>query len=141
MDGLQTWQRSHCVHITQQVSVATESNDALISDTIKTAEIIVEDGYDGVRMDTDEAEQNVVTEAFVKDMMDAFKDQKRLHRRYVLVILLAFQKLVKELPSLVDVEVCSLPVYPVQKEDAESGNAHSATARTCGHEGCVPCVW
>lgn len=86
-----------------------ESIDVIISDTINVADIIVEDGYEGLQMDTDDAEQDVVTERFVKDMMEAFKDQKRLHRRYVLVILLAFQRLVKELPSLVDIEVCFVP--------------------------------
>ena len=38
-------------------------------------------------------------------MMDAFKAQQSIHRRFALTLLLQFQAIVKELPSLVDVDV------------------------------------
>lgn len=65
----------------------------------------MDDSYEGPRMEMDEAESYHVTETFVKEMMDAFREQKRIHRRFALTVLLAFQRIVKELPSLVDVEV------------------------------------
>lgn len=48
-----------------------------------------------------------MTDRFVKEMTEAFKHQKRLHRGWV--ILLVCQRLVRELPSLVDIEACFLP--------------------------------
>jgi Calcineurin-like phosphoesterase/PPP5 TPR repeat region len=46
-----------------------------------------------------------VTEEFVVAMMQAFKEGGKIHRRFVYEILLQFQNLVKQLPSLVDVPV------------------------------------
>ena len=76
-----------------------------MSESITLEDILVDDAYDGPRMARDEGEAYVVTEAFVKEMMEAFKEQKRIHRRFALTVVLAFQRIVKELPSLVDVEV------------------------------------
>jgi serine/threonine-protein phosphatase 5 len=89
-----------------------------VSDTIVVEDILIDDSYSGPRMERDEGDAFHVTEAFVKDMMGAFKEQKALHRRFVLTILLAFQKLVKALPSLVDVDV------PDGKQITVCGDTH-----------------
>ncbi|OMJ08821.1 Serine/threonine-protein phosphatase 5 [Smittium culicis] len=46
-----------------------------------------------------------VDEAFVKELTIWFKDQKKLPARYVYVLLLHIIKLLKELPSLVDIDI------------------------------------
>ncbi|CAI5978303.1 unnamed protein product [Closterium sp. NIES-65] len=60
----------------------------------------VEATYDGPRMEGEE-----VTLSFVQKMMDAFKNQKKLHRRYAYQILFHIREQLRALPSLVDIQV------------------------------------
>ncbi|KAL0399671.1 UNVERIFIED_CONTAM: Serine/threonine-protein phosphatase 5 [Sesamum radiatum] len=60
----------------------------------------VEPQYSGARIEGD-----VVTLDFVKKMMDDFKRQKCLHKRYAFQIVLQTRSLLRELPSLVDINV------------------------------------
>lgn len=83
-----------------------------MSQTIVLEDIVVDDGYEGPRMPQAEASEQEESEQayamsndFITDMMDAFKAQKALHRRFILEIVLRFQSLVKQLPSLVDLDV------------------------------------
>jgi serine/threonine-protein phosphatase 5 len=86
-----------------------------VTPTIDLNSYHVDTSYDGPRMatrapsrdkdDKDADEAYEITEAFVLEMMAAFKEQKKIHLRFVMEILLAFQKIVKDLPSLVDVLV------------------------------------
>eukprot|EP00897_Mesotaenium_endlicherianum_P007191 jgi/Mesen1/64/ME1106077C05669 len=46
-----------------------------------------------------------VTLQFVKDMMDTFKEQKNIHRRYAFQILLHIRTMLKATPTLVDITV------------------------------------
>ena len=46
-----------------------------------------------------------ITEAFVQDMLQEFKEQRVIHRRFAFQILLQARMLLRSLPSLVDVEV------------------------------------
>lgn len=83
----------------------------LVSDTIVLADIVVDDDYQGPSMATADAGDPdcpggyKVTEDFILSMMSAFKNGGKVHRRFVYEILLQFQRLVKALPSLVDIPV------------------------------------
>ncbi|XP_022944343.1 serine/threonine-protein phosphatase 5-like [Cucurbita moschata] len=60
----------------------------------------VEPQYSGARIEGD-----IITLGFVKKMMDDFKNQKSLHKRYVFQILQQAKKIFKALPSLVDITI------------------------------------
>ncbi|XP_022149750.1 serine/threonine-protein phosphatase 5-like [Momordica charantia] len=60
----------------------------------------VDPQYSGARIEGD-----VITLDFVKKMMDDFKNQKSLHKRYVFQILQQTKEIMKALPSLVDITV------------------------------------
>ncbi|MBA0570080.1 hypothetical protein Golob_003767 [Gossypium lobatum] len=60
----------------------------------------VEPQYLGAKIEGD-----VVTLDFVKKMMDDFKNQKCLHKRYAFQIVLQMREMLQALPSLVDINV------------------------------------
>ncbi|PWA63702.1 serine/threonine-protein phosphatase 5 [Artemisia annua] len=62
--------------------------------------IDVESQYTGAKIEGD-----VVTLDFVKKMMDDFKNQKFLHKRYAFQIVLQTREILMALPSLVDINV------------------------------------
>jgi serine/threonine-protein phosphatase 5 len=97
---------------------AGEENE-LVTPTVDLNSYHVDASYDGPRMkvrvredgstapkpgDAPEEEYEITAE-FVKDMMTAFRTQKKIHIRFVMEILIAFQNIVKQLPSLVDVAI------------------------------------
>nr|GMD84247.1 serine/threonine-protein phosphatase 5 isoform X2 [Ipomoea batatas] len=67
---------------------------------VGSPQLEVEPQYTGARIEGD-----VVTLDFVKKMMDDFKNQKNLHKRYAYQIVLQTREMLRSLPSLVDVEV------------------------------------
>ncbi|XP_061961949.1 serine/threonine-protein phosphatase 5 isoform X1 [Populus nigra] len=60
----------------------------------------VEPQYSGARIEGD-----IVTLDFVKKMMDDFKNQKCLHKRYAFQMVLQTREILQGLPSLVDINV------------------------------------
>ncbi|GAB4824812.1 Serine/threonine-protein phosphatase 5 [Ancistrocladus abbreviatus] len=60
----------------------------------------VEPQYSGARI-----EGETVTLDFIKKMMEDFKNQKRLHKRYAFQIVLQTREMLRALPSLVDITV------------------------------------
>ncbi|KAF9318207.1 hypothetical protein BG003_011684 [Podila horticola] len=81
---------------------AIASNEVVkkVSDSIDTQSIIVEDSYDGVKID-----DGKVTKEFVEDMIQRFTDQKKIHKRYAYEIILQARKYFTEQTSLVDVHI------------------------------------
>ncbi|XP_057792275.1 serine/threonine-protein phosphatase 5 isoform X2 [Salvia miltiorrhiza] len=77
-----------------------ESERRSVADSIDYHTIEVESQYAGARIEGD-----VVTLDFVKKMLDDFKNQKCLHKRYACQIVLQIRDLLRELPSLVDIHV------------------------------------
>ncbi|XP_056845205.1 serine/threonine-protein phosphatase 5 [Raphanus sativus] len=77
-----------------------------VSEKISVAESIdfhtieVEPQYSGARIEGEE-----VTLDFVKQMLEDFKNQKTLHKRYAYQIVLQTRKILQALPSLVDISV------------------------------------
>ncbi|PSS17650.1 Serine/threonine-protein like [Actinidia chinensis var. chinensis] len=65
-----------------------------------TFDLDVEPQYSGARIEGD-----VITLDFVKKMMDDFKNQKCLHKRYAFQIVLQTRDLLRALPSLVDINI------------------------------------
>jgi serine/threonine-protein phosphatase 5 len=61
--------------------------------------MVVEPDYDGVRLDKE------MTQEFIDDMIQRFKDQKKLHKKYVYQIVLAVKELVYNEPTMVEIEV------------------------------------
>ncbi|THU49163.1 hypothetical protein C4D60_Mb06t06660 [Musa balbisiana] len=77
-----------------------ESEKRSIADSIDFHTIEVESQYTGARI-----EGEVVTLEFVKKMMDEFKNQRRLHKRYAYQIILQAREMLQVMPSLVDISV------------------------------------
>lgn len=72
-----------------------------IVDTIPDpTEIVVDESYQGARIP-----DGGITLEFVQQMMEDFKNQKSLHRRYALQICLQVREMLRATPSLVDVAV------------------------------------
>ncbi|KAK9665923.1 hypothetical protein RND81_14G146200 [Saponaria officinalis] len=77
-----------------------ESERRSVADSIDYHSIEVEPQYSGARIEGD-----AVTLDFVKEMMEDFKKEKCLHKRYAFQIVLQTRELLCALPSLVDVTV------------------------------------
>lgn len=63
------------------------------------ASMTVEDSYDGVRLGSE------MTQEFIDDMIQRFKDGKRIHRKYLYQILAAVNSIVYDEPTMPEVEV------------------------------------
>ncbi|KAL9097763.1 MAG: hypothetical protein Q9165_000089 [Trypethelium subeluteriae] len=59
----------------------------------------IEASYDGVRL------ENEMTEEFIKDMIQRFKDGKKIHRKYVFQIILTVKDIVYNEPTMPEVEL------------------------------------
>lgn len=70
------------------------------SETVDLSRHVVDDSYDGPRLGDDG-----VTLEFVMALIERYRNQKQLHKRYVYEILLQAIQIFKSLPSLVDVPV------------------------------------
>eukprot|EP01026_Neomeris_dumetosa_P076651 TRINITY_DN82482_c0_g1_i2.p1 TRINITY_DN82482_c0_g1~~TRINITY_DN82482_c0_g1_i2.p1 ORF type:complete len:504 (-),score=76.46 TRINITY_DN82482_c0_g1_i2:450-1961(-) len=84
--------------------------DEHASEHIDISKIVVEDSYTGPRMKTiqnDETTNLVLTLEFVEEMLEEMKEQRLIHKQYAFFIVLEAQKIFKELPSLVDIEIPS----------------------------------
>jgi hypothetical protein len=69
--------------------------------------MVVEPDYDGVRLEKE------MTEEFIDDMMQRFKNGKKIHRKYVYQIVIAVKQIVYEEPTMVEMEIpsdCKLTV-------------------------------
>ncbi|KAF8094723.1 hypothetical protein N665_0354s0012 [Sinapis alba] len=71
-----------------------------VAESVDFHTIEVEPQYSGARIEGEE-----VTLDFVKQMMDDFKNQKTLHKRYAYQIVLKTRQILQALPSLVDITV------------------------------------
>ncbi|KAJ1282118.1 hypothetical protein BS78_03G025700 [Paspalum vaginatum] len=71
-----------------------------IADSIDYHTIEVEPQYTGARIDGD-----AITLDFIKQMLDDFKKQKCIHKRYAYQVVLQARDLLRSMPSLVDVNV------------------------------------
>jgi len=77
----------------------------LVSEQIVLEDMIVEDGYAGPRLEVDGEGRHVVTLGFVRAMLEEFREQRQIHRRYAFAIILQALELFKAAPTLVDLTV------------------------------------
>ncbi|KAL2496683.1 Serine/threonine-protein phosphatase 5 [Forsythia ovata] len=84
----------------EEAIAVPQSEKCSIAESIDYRAIDVEPQYAGARIEGD-----VVTLDFVKRMMDDFKNQKCLHKRYAYQIVLQTREMLRVLPSLVDINV------------------------------------
>eukprot|EP00803_Ostreobium_quekettii_P006547 evm.model.scf_589.6 EVM.evm.TU.scf_589.6 scf_589:30137-41793(+) len=76
------------------------------SETIQLETITVEDSYQGPKMQSDdETGQYVLTLEFVQAMMEEFKEQRLVHKRFAYEIILTAQKIFKSADNLVYIDV------------------------------------
>ncbi|KAH7031962.1 serine/threonine-protein phosphatase PP2A catalytic subunit [Macrophomina phaseolina] len=62
--------------------------------------MVIEDSYDGVRL-----EGTSMTKEFIEDMIQRFKDGKKIHKKYVYQIIIAVKELVYNEPTMVEYDV------------------------------------
>ncbi len=72
-----------------------------VSETIDVNSFTVSDDYSGPRLPDD----GTVTQEFVTELMEHFKNQKRLHIKYAIMIVLAAKRIMDQLPNIVDIPV------------------------------------
>ncbi|XP_006654144.1 serine/threonine-protein phosphatase 5 [Oryza brachyantha] len=87
------------IRFEEAISVGDEEKRS-VADSIDYHIIEVEPQYTGPRVDGDS-----ITLDFVKAMLDEFKKQKCIHKRYAYQIVLQTVQLLRSTPSLVDVDV------------------------------------
>jgi serine/threonine-protein phosphatase 5 len=63
-------------------------------------QIAVEPAYDGARL-----EGGKMTQEFIDDMTERFKNGKTIHKKYVYQIVMAVKKLVYDEPTMVEVNI------------------------------------
>lgn len=78
--------------------------------------MVVESDYDGVRLG------DTMTQEFIDDMTERFKNGKKIHRKYVYQIILAVKKLVYDEPTMVEVDI------PEDVELTVCGDTHGERA-------------
>lgn len=88
-----------------EAAIAVE-DEPPVSETINVEDIAVPDSYTGPRIP-----ETGIDRDFVIQLMQHFKDQKGLHKKYALQILIELRALLKELPSLLDVRLFFLPLF------------------------------
>lgn len=59
----------------------------------------VDADYDGVRLGDE------MTQEFIDDMIERFKNGKKIHKKYVYQIILAVKKIVYDEPTMVEVDI------------------------------------
>lgn len=82
----------------EEAIAVKDSQRHSVADSIDYHSIEVEAQYNGARI-----EGEVVTLQFVKKMLDDFKNQKCLHKRYAYQIILQAREMLRAMPSLVDI--------------------------------------
>ncbi len=84
-----------------------------VAETINLDAMTIEDDYTGPSLD-----EGSVTIGFVEKLMEIYKEQKKLHKRYAYQILLDVKKLFEQQPSLVDVTI------PADRKFTVCGDIH-----------------
>lgn len=69
------------------------------ADGLDIDSMIVDAGYDGVRL------ENEMTQEFIDDMTERFKNGKIIPKKYVYQIILAVKKIVYDEPTMVEMEI------------------------------------
>ncbi|XP_055766468.1 serine/threonine-protein phosphatase 5-like [Salvelinus fontinalis] len=79
-------------------AIASDEIKRSVVDSLDIENMMIEDQYTGPKL-----EEGKVTMRFMKEMMECFKDQKKLHRKCVYQILIQVKELLSKLPSLIEI--------------------------------------
>ena len=89
-----------------EAAIAVPDADAVpVAERVDLSTMSVEASYDGPRMKGSDEKGYSISSTFVEEMVEAFRQQKKIHKRFAFEIVLTAQKILKELPPLVDVPV------------------------------------
>lgn len=89
-------------------AIAVDEVKKSVAESIHLESMGVEDDYNGP-----ELEDNRVTLNFVQELMQAYKEQKKLHRRYAYKILLDVKEYFSTQPTLVQVDIADNQKFTV----------------------------
>lgn len=108
---------TECKKIVQQMAfqkaISVEETKKSVADSIDVESMAVEDKYEGPRL-----EKGKVTLRFMQELMETYKSQGKLHRRYAFQILLDILQYFSSQPTLVDVTI------PHDKKFTVCGDIH-----------------
>ncbi|XP_038818048.1 serine/threonine-protein phosphatase 5-like [Salvelinus namaycush] len=79
-------------------AIASDEIKRSVVDSLDIENMMIEDQYTGPKL-----EEGKVTMRFMKEMMECFKDQKKLHRKCAYQILIQVKELLSKLPSLIEI--------------------------------------
>eukprot|EP00063_Salmo_salar_P027635 XP_014002470.1 PREDICTED: serine/threonine-protein phosphatase 5-like isoform X2 [Salmo salar] len=79
-------------------AIASDEMKRSVVDSLDIENMMIEDQYTGPKL-----EEGKVTMRFMKEMMECFKDQKKLHRKCAYQILIQVKELLSKLPSLIEI--------------------------------------
>ncbi|XP_050664146.1 serine/threonine-protein phosphatase 5 [Leptidea sinapis] len=95
---------NECAKIVKKIAfekaIAVDKVVVNVADSINLDAMTIEDEYDGPCL-----ENGIVTLRFVTELMEHFKDQKKLHRKFAYKILIDAKAYLQTLPSMVDIKV------------------------------------
>lgn len=115
IDSEREWKRIRF----EEALALPEEAQRCFSEEIIVEDILVDTSYSGPRMQQDNITgKYFMTLEFIQEMLDAFKNEKLIHKRFAYQIVLDSQSIVKSLPSLVDVDV------PVNSQITVCGDTH-----------------
>ncbi|KAF6772989.1 hypothetical protein AHF37_08204 [Paragonimus kellicotti] len=86
----------------QAISVEEKAS---VLESFDPSSIVVEPSYDGPHLETLESEKYIVTESFMLALMEHYKAQNKLHKKYAMIILKEMYHYLRSLPTLIDIDV------------------------------------
>uniref|UniRef100_A0A8R1HM65 protein-serine/threonine phosphatase n=1 Tax=Caenorhabditis japonica TaxID=281687 RepID=A0A8R1HM65_CAEJA len=93
-------------------AISVDHDKKSVSESVDVNAMAVEDAYDGPHL------QETISKEFMMDLIQKFKEQKKLHKKYAFKMLLDFFAYVKSLPTMVEIEV------PAGKKFTICGDVH-----------------
>lgn len=95
--------------------------------TIDVSSVVVDSSYTGPHLQYDSNNQPIYTLDFARQCMDYMKDQKSIHRKYVIQTLLAAIRYFQTLPTLLEVSL------PRRSSSGASSTGAGGSAEICGN--------
>ncbi|XP_046859960.1 serine/threonine-protein phosphatase 5-like [Xenia sp. Carnegie-2017] len=94
-------------------AIAVDHNKKSFSETLDVDSIVVESSYDGPHL-----EDGKVTLKFLQELLERFKNQKKIHRKYAYTILINIKNYFREVDTLCDIFI------PKDKRFTVCGDIH-----------------
>ncbi|KAI8973482.1 Metallo-dependent phosphatase-like protein [Mycotypha africana] len=95
-----------CAKIVRRIefekAIKSEDQKKSVADSLDLDAMTVDTTYDGPRIND---ETKMIDRDFIDAMIDRFKNQKKIHKKYAFMIILAIRKYMLEQPSLIDVDI------------------------------------